>query len=84
LWRSADKAQEAAQALRITAQDLHQLRVIDAIVPEPVGGAHRAPQEAIDAVADQIAAGLKEMDGVSGDELLRQRRAKFLAMGRGL
>ncbi|HWY65363.1 MAG TPA: acetyl-CoA carboxylase carboxyltransferase subunit alpha [Rhizomicrobium sp.] len=84
LWRSADKAQEAAQALRITAQDLHQLRVIDAIVPEPVGGAHRAPDEAIDAVADQIAHGLKEMEGVSGEELLRQRRAKFLAMGRGL
>jgi acetyl-CoA carboxylase carboxyl transferase subunit alpha len=84
LWRSADKAQEAAQALRITAQDLHQLRVIDAIVPEPVGGAHRAPDEAIDAVADQIAQGLKEMEGVSGEELLRQRRAKFLAMGRGL
>jgi len=84
LWRSADKAQEAAQALRITAQDLLQLRVIDAIVPEPVGGAHRAPEEAIDAVADQIAEGLKEMEGVSGDELLRQRRAKFLAMGRAL
>jgi acetyl-CoA carboxylase carboxyl transferase subunit alpha len=84
LWRSADKAQEAAQALRITAQDLHQLRVIDAIVPEPVGGAHRAPEETIDAVADQIAAGLKEMEGISGGELLRQRRAKFLAMGRNL
>ena len=84
LWRSADKAQEAAQALRITAQDLHQLRVIDAIVPEPVGGAHRAPEAAIDAVSNQIAAGLKEMEGVSGDELLRQRRAKFLAIGRNL
>jgi acetyl-CoA carboxylase carboxyl transferase subunit alpha len=84
LWRSADKAQEAAAALKITAQDLHHLKVIDAIVPEPVGGAHRAPQEAIDAVADQIAQGLKEMEGVSGDELLRQRRAKFLAMGRGI
>jgi len=84
LWRSADKAQEAANALKITAQDLHQLRVIDAIVPEPMGGAHRAPVQAIDAVADQIAAGLKEMDGVSGEELLRQRRAKFLAMGRNL
>src|SRR5215813_7182352 len=84
LWRSADKAQEAAAALKITAQDLLQLRVIDAIVPEPVGGAHRAPLEAIDAVADQIAAGLKEMDGISGEELLRQRRAKFLAMGRGI
>ncbi|HKX64817.1 MAG TPA: acetyl-CoA carboxylase carboxyltransferase subunit alpha [Rhizomicrobium sp.] len=84
LWRSADKAQEAANALKITAQDLHQLRVIDAIVPEPMGGAHRAPHQAIDAVADQIAAGLKEMDGVPGEELLRQRRAKFLAMGRNL
>jgi len=84
LWRSADKAQEAAQALRITAQDLHQLRVIDAIVPEPVGGAHRAPEAAIDAVSNQIAAGLKEMEGLSGDELLRQRRAKFLAIGRNL
>jgi acetyl-CoA carboxylase carboxyl transferase subunit alpha len=84
LWRSADKAQEAATALKITAQDLLQLKVIDAIVPEPVGGAHRAPLDTIDAVADQIAAGLKEMDGVSGEELLRQRRAKFLAMGRNL
>ncbi|MEO8302364.1 MAG: acetyl-CoA carboxylase carboxyltransferase subunit alpha, partial [Rhizomicrobium sp.] len=84
LWRNAEKAQDAANALKITAQDLHQLRVIDAIVPEPMGGAHRAPLHAIDAVADQIAAGLKEMDGVSGEELLRQRRAKFLAMGRNL
>ncbi|HVV28366.1 MAG TPA: acetyl-CoA carboxylase carboxyltransferase subunit alpha [Rhizomicrobium sp.] len=84
LWRSADKAQEAATALGITAQDLQELKVIDAIIPEPVGGAHRAPPETIDAVADQIAAGLKELDGIPGDELLRQRRAKFLAMGRGL
>jgi len=84
LWRSADKAQEAANALKITAQDLLQLKVIDGIVREPVGGAHRAPLETIDAVADQIAAGLKEMEGISGDELLRQRRAKFLSMGRSL
>jgi acetyl-CoA carboxylase carboxyl transferase subunit alpha len=84
LWRSADKAQEAATALKITAQDLETMKVIDAIVPEPTGGAHRAPLEAIDAVADQIAAGLKEMDGLSGDEILRQRRAKFLGMGRNL
>ena len=84
LWRSADKAQDAATALKITAQDLLQLKVIDGIVPEPVGGAHRAPVETIDAVADQIAEGLKEMEGVSGEELLRRRRAKFLAMGRGL
>lgn len=84
LWRSADKAQDAATALKITAQDLLSLKVIDAIVPEPVGGAHRAPHEAIDAVADQIAEGLKEMEGTSGEDLLKQRRAKFLAMGRSL
>ncbi len=84
LWRSADKAQEAATALKITAQDLLHLKVIDAIVPEPVGGAHRAPLETIQAVADQIEQGLKEMEGLSGDEILRQRRAKFLAMGRSL
>ena len=84
LWRSADKAQEAATALKITAQDLLQLKVIDGIVPEPVGGAHRAPIETIEAVADQIETGLKELDGLSGDEILRQRRAKFLAMGRSL
>jgi acetyl-CoA carboxylase carboxyl transferase subunit alpha len=84
LWRSADKAQEAATALKITAQDLLQLKIIDAIVPEPVGGAHRAPLETMDAVADQIAQGLKEMDGLSGEEILRQRRAKFLAMGRSI
>ena len=84
LWRSAEKAQEAATALKITAQDLLHLKVIDAIVAEPVGGAHRAPLQTIEAVADQIAAGLKEMEGVSGEELLRQRRAKFLGMGRNL
>jgi acetyl-CoA carboxylase carboxyl transferase subunit alpha len=84
LWRSADKAQEAANALKLTAQDLLQLKVIDAIVSEPVGGAHRAPLESIDAMAEQIATGLKEMEGISGDELLRQRRAKFLAIGRNL
>src|ERR1700744_1559682 len=82
LWRSADKAQDAAVALKITAQDLLELKVIDAIVPEPVGGAHRMPEESIDAVADQIAAGLKEMEGISGEERLRQGRARFLVMAR--
>jgi len=69
---------------RDTAQDLEELKVIDAIIPEPIGGAHREPETAIDAAADQIARGLSEMESLSGDELLRQRRAKFLAMGRNL
>jgi acetyl-CoA carboxylase carboxyl transferase subunit alpha len=84
LWRSADKAQEAATALKITAQDLIALRLIDAIVPEPVGGAHRNPKAAIDAVSDQIARGLSELDGLSPGELVKQRRGKYLAMGRSL
>ena len=84
LWRSADKAQEAATVLKITAQDLMEFKLIDAIVPEPEGGAHRAPRQAIDALADQIARGLSEMDGMSGDQLVKSRREKFLAMGRSL
>ena len=84
LWRSAERAQEAAAALKITAQDLLQFKLIDAIIPEPEGGAHRAPQAAIEAVADQIALGLSEMDGMSGEQLLKSRREKYLAMGRTL
>ena len=81
LWRNAERAQEAATALKITAQDLLNLKVIDAVIPEPEGGAHRAPETAIAAVSDQIAAGLSEMDGMTGEQLLRARREKFLAMG---
>jgi len=84
LWRSAEKAQDAAAALKITAQDLLQLKLVDAVVSEPEGGAHREPQAAIAAVSDQIARGLAEMDGMTGDQLLKSRREKFLAMGRAL
>jgi acetyl-CoA carboxylase carboxyl transferase subunit alpha len=84
LWRDAAKASEAAAALKITAQDLIALKLIDAIIPEPVGGAHRAAREAIDAASDMIARGLSELDGKSGAELIRMRRAKYLQMGRGL
>jgi acetyl-CoA carboxylase carboxyl transferase subunit alpha len=84
LWRSADKAQEAATALKITAQDLIELKLIDAIVPEPEGGAHRGAAETIAAVADQIARGLSEMEGMSGEQVLRSRREKYLSMGRTL
>jgi acetyl-CoA carboxylase carboxyl transferase subunit alpha len=84
LWRSADKAQDAATALKITAQDLLQLKLIDAVISEPEGGAQRAPIEAVESVADQIAAGLSELDGQSGEQLVRARREKFLGMGRSL
>ena len=84
LWRSADKAQEAATALKITAQDLKDLKLIDAIVPEPEGGAHRGAAVTIAAVSDQIAMGLAELEGMSGEQLVKSRREKFLAMGRTL
>ncbi len=84
LWRSADKAQDAAAAMRITAQDLLQLKVIDGIVPEPVGGAHRGPETAINAVGEEIARALAELSPLSPDELRKQRREKYLAMGRKL
>jgi len=84
LWRSADKAQEAAAAMKITAQDLLELKVIDAIVPEPMGGAHRNPEEAINAVGELLARSLDELAGQGGEKLRKDRRDKFLAMGRNL
>jgi acetyl-CoA carboxylase carboxyl transferase subunit alpha len=82
LWRSSEKAQEAAQAMRITAQDLLDLKVIDGIIPEPEGGAHRAPIEAMDAVGEQIAKALAELTQMSPEKLREDRRQKYLAMGR--
>jgi acetyl-CoA carboxylase carboxyl transferase subunit alpha len=84
LWRSADKAQDAAAALKITAQDLLNLKVIDGIIPEPMGGAHRASSETIQAVDETIARALGEMRNLSRDELRNERREKYLAIGRNL
>jgi acetyl-CoA carboxylase carboxyl transferase subunit alpha len=84
LWRRPEKAQDAATALRLTAQDLASLGIIDAIIPEPVGGAHRAPEEAIATVGEQISRALGELSHLSPDEVRRQRREKFLAIGRDL
>jgi acetyl-CoA carboxylase carboxyl transferase subunit alpha len=85
LWRSADKAADAAEALRLTAQDLLRLKIIDTIVPEPLGGAHRDPAAAITATGDAIAATLSPLLAQDGAALRRARREKFLHMGnRGL
>ncbi len=84
LWRRPEKAQDAAASLRLTAQDLASLGVIDGIIPEPVGGAHRAPEEAISTVGEQISRALGELSHLSPDEVRRQRREKFLAIGRDL
>ena len=82
LWRTADKAAEAAEAMKVTAQHLKELGVIDTIVPEPLGGAHRDPAAAIAALGDAIDAGLKELAPLAPEQLRQMRRAKFLAMGR--
>ena len=82
LWRTADKAAEAAEAMRVTAQDLKGFGVIDTIVPEPLGGAHRDRAAATRALGDAIAAALAQLDGSSPADLRRARREKFLAMGR--
>ena len=80
LWRTADKAADAAEAMRITAQDLLSLGVADRIVDEPLGGAHRDPQGAIGKLKAAILEELAGCSALGGDELLKQRRAKYLAM----
>lgn len=82
LWRSAQQAEEAATALKLTAQDLKGLKLIDAIVPEPLGGAHRNPNEAIAQVAKQIEKGLAELSPWDSERLIKRRQQKYLAMGR--
>lgn len=81
LWKNAEKMREAAEALRLTAQNLRQLRVIDRIIEEPVGGAQRNPQAAIAAVGSAITAMLSEFDGRDGDKIRSDRRKKYLEMG---
>jgi acetyl-CoA carboxylase carboxyl transferase subunit alpha len=81
LWRTADRAAEAAEAMKITAQDQQALGVIDRIIDEPLGGAHRDPEAAIGALKGAL---IEELDGcgrLGREELLAQRRAKFLAIG---
>jgi len=80
LWRTADKAAEAAEAMKITAQDQAALGVVDRIVPEPLGGAQRDPGLAIENLKQAIVEELEGCAALGGEELLRQRRAKYLAM----
>jgi acetyl-CoA carboxylase carboxyl transferase subunit alpha len=81
LWRTAERAADAAEAMRITAEHLKQLGVIERVVAEPLGGAHRAPAEAVATLGDAIAEELDALSGFSADELRAQRRAKYLAIG---
>jgi acetyl-CoA carboxylase carboxyl transferase subunit alpha len=85
LWRSATKAAEAAEAQKLTAQDLYGLGITDKILPEPVGGAHRSPETVVNTVAQEIEHYINTFSNMEGEALLRHRYDKFLAMGsRGL
>ncbi len=84
LWRDTGRAQDAATGMKITAQDLLRFGVIDRIVSEPVGGAHRDPRTMIARAGDAVASALADAAGGSGDEIVNRRAEKFLAIGRGL
>ncbi|MFG1374338.1 acetyl-CoA carboxylase carboxyltransferase subunit alpha [Xanthobacter oligotrophicus] len=84
LWRDTAKAQDAATNMKITAQDLLRFGIIDAIVKEPPGGAHRDPEATIGAAGDAIADALSQLAGLDGAAVRKARRDKFLAIGRSL
>ena len=81
LWRSSEKAQIAAEALRLTAQDMKQLGVIDAIVDEPLGGAHRQIEQALESLSAELLCQLDELQGLSAAELRANRRKKYVTIG---
>ena len=81
LWRSADYAQEAAEALKMTARDLLEFGVIDSIIPEPLGAAHRGGSEAIRAVGDAVEENIRQLDELDGATLRSRRRERFLTLG---
>ncbi len=82
LWRSNANAQDAAEAMKVTAADLKKLEIIDEVIPEPMGGAHRAADEAIDTVGKAVSDALAELAQLDSDTLRRRREDKFLAMGK--
>ena len=81
LWRSADHARDAAESLRLTAQDMMKLGVIDGIVEEPLGAAHRDPKQAIANLGEAIDRQLADLSGLSGDALVQDRHDKYIALG---
>jgi acetyl-CoA carboxylase carboxyl transferase subunit alpha len=84
LWRDTTKAEDAASSMRITAQDLIRFGIIDAIVPEPTGGAHRDPTAAVSTTGEAINEALAELRGLDRATIIRLRREKFAALGRNL
>ena len=84
LWHDSARAKDAAINMKITAQDLSEFGVIDDIVPEPLGGAHRDPKRMIADLGDALASAISEFDGLSGDEVRAARRRKYLEIGENL
>ncbi len=82
LWRSRDRASDAAEALKLTASDLADSGIIDEVIPEPPGGAHLDPEAASKALGEALVRHLDELDGRDPEELVRDRREKYYAMGR--
>ncbi len=82
LWRSKDYAADAASALKLTAEDLLELKLIDGVIREPVGAAHRSPDRAVQHVGQHIKKALRQLDTVPADKLVCARKDKFLEMGR--
>lgn len=84
LWHDSARAQDAATNMKITAQDLLAMHIVDTVIPEPTGGAHRDRLETIQRTGDAIETALRDLDGLPPEEIRRRRQEKFLAMGRTL
>ena len=84
LWRDPTRAQDAATAMRITASDMLNLKIIDAVVEEPLGGAHRDPEQVIDRTGEVIHEALRDLARSARQDIVRMRREKFLAIGRSI
>jgi acetyl-CoA carboxylase carboxyl transferase subunit alpha len=82
LWRDGARARDAAMAMKITAPDLVELKIVDRIIPEPVGGAHADPQAAIAAVSDVLAEELAALSSMTPEQLRKARADRFYAIGR--
>ena len=81
LWRSADNADKAAEALKLTAQDMEKFKIIDEVIPEPIGGAHRNPEMAINAIGNVLEKRLDTLLSISKEELIKQKEDKYLGIG---
>ena len=82
LWRDGEKSKSAADSLKLTAQDLKKLGLIDDIVPEPLGGAQRNKEEVFKKVSEKLEKNINELIKIEGGQLRAKRREKFLSMGR--